>query len=107
MVRHRLRDSHRSAVPVSPITTALLKSRDPAAPVYTTEIDDTSSACQYEGNAWSYQPMNPGEYFNSTAHITQNNQDAVTCNFTGTAVEVIGGLMTDHDNYTVRYVCNM
>jgi hypothetical protein len=48
--------------------------------------------------------MSPELYYNTSAHISQTKGDEVTCNFNGTSIEVVGGLVKDHGNYTVRYV---
>lgn len=46
--------------------------------------------------------MSPELYYNTTAHISQTKGDEVICNFNGTSIEVVGGLVDDHGNYTVR-----
>jgi hypothetical protein len=46
--------------------------------------------------------MSPELYYNTTAHISQTKGDEVTCSFNGTSIEVVGGLVKDHGNYTVR-----
>jgi hypothetical protein len=46
--------------------------------------------------------MSPELYYNTSAHISQTKGDEVTCNFNGTSIEVAGGLVKDHGNYTVR-----
>lgn len=70
--------------------------------VYTTRLDDTSPACQYIGTWGDGPPMSPELYYNTTAHISQTKGDEVICNFNGTSIEVVGGLVDDHGNYTVR-----
>jgi hypothetical protein len=46
--------------------------------------------------------MSPELYYNTTAHTSHASEDQVICNFNGTSIEVVGGLVKDHGNYTVR-----
>ncbi|KAK8853189.1 hypothetical protein IAR55_003891 [Kwoniella newhampshirensis] len=80
------------------ITTSTPISRDTVVTTY----DDTSSICQYSGTGWvTNPPLQPGRYYNTTAHITQVTGDTVQLNFNGSVVQVLGGLYRDHGNYSV------
>ena len=71
--------------------------------VFTTRLDDTSPECRYTGDGWGIgPPLSPELYYNTTAHISHASDDEVICNFNGSSIEVVGGLVEDHGNYTVR-----
>ncbi|WVR07706.1 hypothetical protein IAU60_004748 [Kwoniella sp. DSM 27419] len=68
--------------------------------VFTTSYDDTSSAVTYSGTGWSSGVPNK-DYYNTTAHLTKVPGDSMQLSFNGSSIQVFGGLMSDHGNYSV------
>ncbi|ODO05389.1 hypothetical protein L198_02082 [Cryptococcus wingfieldii CBS 7118] len=71
--------------------------------VWTTTYDDQSPALNYIGSGWDpyAAPLQPADYFNRTAHVTQTVGDSVSLSFNGSSVQVFGGLYFDHGNFSV------
>ena len=83
--------------------------------VYTTTIDDNSSAFQYSGTGWTGDDTFGLGYYNNSGHLTANVSDSVALSrvlffnhvvandsrFNGSSVQVFGGTNSNHGNYSV------
>ncbi|EIN11478.1 hypothetical protein PUNSTDRAFT_42728 [Punctularia strigosozonata HHB-11173 SS5] len=75
-----------------------------AMPIYNVTVDDISPLLIYSDGQWV--DTNTGdaaytEYYNFTFHATQVENAAVTFQFFGTAIYVVGAKRENHDDYTI------
>lgn len=66
--------------------------------IVTRTFDDTDPAFTYTGS-WKTGFAALNQYQNSTGHVTEVYNDAVTFDFTGSSVAIYGGVASNHGNY--------
>ncbi|WWC91691.1 uncharacterized protein L201_006637 [Kwoniella dendrophila CBS 6074] len=68
--------------------------------VYTTVIDDGSSAISYRGTGWA--EGNPDKnYYNTSLHVSSKPTDLMQLQFNGSSIQLFGGTYVDYGNYSI------
>ncbi|WVR00251.1 hypothetical protein IAU59_007394 [Kwoniella sp. CBS 9459] len=68
--------------------------------IYTTTLDDTSSAFEYVGSAWTRAAPSK-DLYNTTGHYTANPGDSLQMSFNGSSVQIFGSVAYNHGNYSI------
>ncbi|WVR00239.1 hypothetical protein IAU59_007381 [Kwoniella sp. CBS 9459] len=71
-----------------------------SGPLYTTTLDDSSSAVTYD-TTWKATNDSDAAYYNSTSHSTSRTGSVADIRFSGTSVQLFGTIGGSYGNYSI------